>query len=163
MKRGRWEMGSFWWTVGTPREVKRLAFLTKVMSAAASGMESYSCSEMECTSLDKVIVKYLKTLMKGKVYKFEDGKEHGVSLTNVQVLQKWRVCPVELELACRRIRWLQSMVEHPEEHAHIIALLWGHSKVDGEDRALDEMGFLTEEAPTLSWMIQMDFDLLEIS
>ena len=57
MKKGWWEMGSFWWKPGTPREVKRLAFLTKVMSAAVSGMEGYSCSERECTSLDKVIVK----------------------------------------------------------------------------------------------------------
>jgi hypothetical protein len=51
----------------------------------------------------------------------------------------------ELELACKRIRWVQSMVEHPEEHAHVIArLLWGHAEVDKEDRALDESGRLTQ-------------------
>ena len=57
---------------------------------------------------------------------------------------------------------VQSMVEHPEEHAHVIALLWGHAAVDEEDRALDESGRLTEEAPTLAWRIKMDFDFLEI-
>ena len=76
--------------------------------------------------------------------------------------KKWRVCPVELELAVRRIRWAQSVVEHPEEHAHIIALLWGHADVDSNDRALDTVGRPTEEAPSLAWRIQMDFDVLEI-
>ena len=57
---------------------------------------------------------------------------------------------------------VQSMVEHPEVHAHVFALLWGHAEVDEEDRALDECGRLTEEAPTLAWRIKMDFDFLEI-
>ena len=38
----------------------------------------------------------------------------------------------------------------------------GHSEIDGEDKAIDEMGLLTETAPTLAWRIQMDIDFLEI-
>jgi hypothetical protein len=34
--------------------------------------------------------------------------------------------------------------------------------VDEEDRALDESGRLTEEAPTLAWRIKLDFYFLEI-
>ena len=45
---GRW---AFLWKAGTPRAVKSLACLTKVVGVAVSGMESYSCSEKECTSL----------------------------------------------------------------------------------------------------------------
>ena len=83
---------------------------------------------------------------RGKMNAYVDGGEgsRGVSLTNVQVLQTWQVCPVELELACKGIRWVESMVEHPEEHAHVIArLLWGHAEVDEEDQALGESGRLT--------------------
>ena len=93
-------MGSlWWWNAGTPRAVKRSVFLTKVVSVAAPGTESYSCSEKECTISNNI------SHMKGQAY--VDGGEglHGELLTNVQVLQTWQVCPVELELACRCIGW----------------------------------------------------------
>ena len=52
-------MGSVWWKAGAPRAVKRLACLTKVVSAAVSGMESYKCNEKECTKLE-IITKYFE-------------------------------------------------------------------------------------------------------
>ena len=78
--------------------------------------------------MDNIIIKYLRVLMQCKAS--VDGGEgsHGVSLTNVQVIQTRQVCPVELELACRRIRWVHSTVENPEEHARVIALMWGHDE-----------------------------------
>ena len=86
--------------------------------------------------LGQIIIKSLRVLMKGE-------GPHGVSLTNVQVLQTWQICPVELELACRHIKWVQYMLEHSEERDHVIALLWGHAEVDEEDRVLDESGRIT--------------------
>ena len=88
-------MGSCLWKADTPRAVKRLAFWTKVVSAAVSGMESYTCSEKGCASLDKIIIKYLRDIMKGKAYANGGEGSHGGSLTNVQVLQTWQVCPMD--------------------------------------------------------------------
>ena len=38
--------------------------------------------------------------------------EHGVALSNVELLRKWRLLPLHLEAAARKVSCLQSMVRN---------------------------------------------------
>ena len=82
-------------------------------------------------------------------------KQHGVALSNVKLLQKWRVLPLHLEVHARRLRWLQTILRKPWDNEQVTAALFGTMNVEGvnwnrELPSLDSHGKLSTWAPALA-------------
>eukprot|EP00959_Pyramimonas_sp_CCMP1952_P137870 2885686-Pyramimonas_sp.AAC.1 len=48
--------------------------------------------------------------------------------------RKLKVGSLSCELRTRRSKWLQSMVRHPQEHAHVLGALRGQVKCESEPK-----------------------------
>ena len=70
---------------------------------------------------------------------------------------------MELELAARRLRWLQIMLRAPEDNGQVIAAIWGQLALEADEyemSPLDEAGRLTAEATSLAQRIAADVIIL---
>eukprot|EP00959_Pyramimonas_sp_CCMP1952_P159161 3328794-Pyramimonas_sp.AAC.1 len=61
-----------------------------------------------------------------------DAQGHPRSLSNLEVLKWWRLVPIDLEARIRRLRLLQELVGHPEEHRQVLGALLGTYGGDGK-------------------------------
>ena len=150
MKVGWRSMGKFWHSKA-PWRAKRSFFLAFVVGAGTSGLESYWWGEASCATMDKVVSKYLRSMMLGRACK--QGEDHRESMSNQAVRQFWQIASMQVELAVRRVRWLQDMVRAPGQHRLAIAALWGQACFEQEP-TLDDEGLLTEHANPLARQIQ---------
>ena len=66
--------------------------------------------------------------------------------------------PTELELAARRVKWLQSMVKHPEGSSHVVAVLFGKMKSETEP-TIEPDGSLSEKANVMAKKFAEDLNL----
>lgn len=142
-----------WYVAGVPIRIKKLIFHCKVVSAAMAGMDTYPLTSAECLRLDRHIVRLLRRVMQGRSSQAPaapGGRWRRMS--GRAVLRHMGVLPTELELAARRLSWLQAMVRAPGEHQHVMAALWGEMRDDGP--ALDTAGRLTDRAPRLAWRLE---------
>ena len=109
--------------------------MSRIGSAAITGLDAYAAAPGELNRLDKKLCRYLRTLSNCKAYEIAPNERHGRSWTNDQLLHKWRVLPARTEIAIRRVKWWQAMTEHNHAHLQTMAAIWGQ---------------LPDEAPTLT-------------
>eukprot|EP00959_Pyramimonas_sp_CCMP1952_P174516 3647139-Pyramimonas_sp.AAC.1 len=83
------------------------------------------------------------------------GGTHAVSWSNAELLRDWRILPSAGELAVRRVRWLQSMVQRTYAHVQTVSVLLGH--ILHEPPALASSGALSSTANP--WLRQFARDL----
>ena len=88
---------------------------------------------------------------------------HPRALANAEVWRKWRLAPMAVELAVRRLRWFQMVARHPADNAQLLAVWFGDLAFDTAARleerpvapaTLDERGLIAE-GPILgldSWL-----------
>ena len=80
-------------------------------------------------------------------------------MINRAVRQYWHIASMTVELAVRRVRWLQGMVRAPGHYRLAIAAMWGQTCFEQEP-SLDNEGLLTEHANPLAQQIQSDLERL---
>lgn len=118
MRKGWWSMGSCWYQ-SMPYKVKRMLFMVKITAAACTGMESYPLTSAECRKFDSLVCTWLRRMLGGRAYvAAAEDEAHGRRWTHSEVLRHWKLCPMEVEMAARRLIWLRSMVIHREDHPH---------------------------------------------
>eukprot|EP00959_Pyramimonas_sp_CCMP1952_P441447 9241511-Pyramimonas_sp.AAC.1 len=57
---------------------------------------------------------------------------HIITDSNLQVLQKFRMASLFLELRIRRLKWLQTMAARKEYHAQYLSAVFGNMVCGGE-------------------------------
>ena len=160
MRNGCAELGSFWWS-RTPWKVRRAVFLGKVVEAAIAGLLSFVFSEVMCAQLDSLVIKYVRSLMKGQAHSLDLEGNHD-SLPNIEVLKKWKILPLYYEDCVRRTAWLRNMVLYPQDHEQVVSSLFGDMICEAADdwflagktkvrklvlQVLDEDGQIITNAP----------------
>ena len=85
------------------------------MSASITGIDAYAAYLGELNRLDKNC-KCLSLLFKDIAYDSTAIESHGRSWTNAQLFRKWKVSLARSEIAIRRIKWWQAMMEHNRAH-----------------------------------------------
>jgi len=53
------------------------------------------------------------------------------AMSNLQLLKNWRLLPLHLELAVRRLKWLQSIASQPSANEQFAAAVFGRIEVNG--------------------------------
>ena len=61
----------------------------------------------------------------------EEEETHLVAMSNLALLKRWRILPCHLELASRRVKWLQAMIANPRANVQAVAAIFGPVCVEG--------------------------------
>jgi hypothetical protein len=154
--------GSMWSQEHVPWRLRRIMLLGEVQGSALSGMEAFVLTDRQYASLDTAIVKTARMAMHGKAVKRDANGLVKKGMSNLQVLQHWRIATCATELAVRRLRWLQSMAEFPGDHYQVVAAIVGTCRGELADNiepgVLD--GAITPSATP--WAQQAKMDLLRL-
>ena len=89
------------WTSGAPCGVMRILFIANVYSRAISGLGAFCVTDAQSEIIDASLCKKLRCLMMGNAHWVEDGAH--CTIKNDQVWAPWRLAPVGVELAVRRL------------------------------------------------------------
>eukprot|EP00971_Amphidinium_carterae_P027124 534751-Amphidinium_carterae.2 len=78
-----------------------------------------------------------------------DCRTQGVFKTwsNARVFAYWRIAPTSVELAMRRLSWLQSMARNPDVHAQTVAALFGQMAAEDRHTLLEDGGLVPAANP----------------
>jgi len=80
-------------------------------------------------------------MLRGKTHSFVGGKH--TQLARLEVFRKWRILPTKVEVALRKVKWLQACLANPAPNEQVVAVVWG--EVLGS-RTLREDGSLAPDA-----------------
>ena len=121
-----WNQLQFFWTSPAPYRVKRIAFITRVLAAALSGLEALAFTPADANAIDTSLVKKLRTMMCGKACGWGPrGVLHPmgrrIAMSDAAVWRFWRLAPSAVELAVRRVKWYQQWLRAPEQNKQIIS------------------------------------------
>ena len=159
MRKAWASMGTFW-VSGAPRSVKRLLFIARVQGAGLSALEAFTPKLGELRAIDSFIIKRLRVMLKGRAFTCAgDDESHGHSMSAVEVLRWWKLCPTMLEVTIRRLRWLQAVVAAPAAHRHLIAVTWGCLAFEHEP-TIDNEGVLSATANPFASQLLADLATL---
>ena len=80
---------------------------------------------------------------------------HCRAMTNYELLQRWNLVPMHLELAIRKVKWLQAAIKDPIANEQFIAAAFGKVRVQGigwekELSALSSEGWISDSASPLA-------------
>ena len=81
-------------------------------------------------------------------------ERRGRSLTNTQLLHKWRVLPARAEIAIRRIQRWQDMTKHNRAHLQAMTAIWGH--LLGWVQTLSIEGYFHQQQIHAQWLFSAD-------
>ena len=125
-------MGTFWFQA-VPYRLLRLTFIVKVQANGLSALVAFSLTAGEIQKLDGRMTKYMRAMMQGDATDWT--QVHPVTMGDAKVWKHWRLPPTAIELRCQRIRWLQNTSRYPEEHAQMLAIVFGHIRfeIDPDD------------------------------
>ncbi len=74
------------------------------------------------------------------------------SITNEAVTKYWKFIPLKAELRYRKLKWLQSMVQHPEDSIQVPTALFGQMRCEAAPTILPN-GTLCEDC--INWAKQL--------
>ena len=122
--RTAWLSMDRFWTVKGHWAKKRVIFGCKVLGAAVSAAETYACHESEMQEINSMLCKYMRVMLRGRAKKtVENGRVRQWS--NQRLHEHWRIPPVSVEVAVRRVGWLQAMLRDETSHAQPLAAIFG--------------------------------------
>ena len=145
------ELGKFWHEKMVPFKLKRAIFISKVIGAGLSGTLSFCLSKQQYGLLDRRMLGFLRTMLKGACHEVEEDGKHK-SWSDNQVLWYWKILPMWHEDAVRRIGWLKAMIMQPGEHSQVVAAVFGNLTVSHgtaelmSSSILDEVGRIKRES-----------------
>ena len=122
-------LGSFWHSRIT-FTVRRLFFVSNVISRGLSGMEGMAIRPHETRRLDRAMIGKLRSMMVGKAAHRDGDPVRFNKLSNWEVLRFWQISPTALELMVRRITLFQQIVADPAWHRHCRCIFFGTCRVE---------------------------------
>ena len=125
INRAYFKRGKIWTQHSLPYKLRRLFLICDIQNSALSGLEAYTLSLRQCAVLDSAIVRICRIALRGKAVKRNDANQVVSGLSNLEVLRYWRLGTVHTELTIRRVKWLQQMALHPQEHRLVFAAIFG--------------------------------------
>ena len=135
---------------------KRVIFGCKVLGAAVSAAETYAWHESEMQEINSTLRKYLMVMLRARAKTVENGRVRQWS--NQRLHEHWRIPLVSVEVAGRRVGWLQAMLRDETNHAQPLAAICG--RFLGKE-VLEEKGGLCEGANTFAMAFHRDVYLFE--
>ena len=93
-----------------------------------SGLEAFVVSDRQCHLLDSAIAKICRIAMQGKAVRRNQSGEVVGNLSNLDVLRHWRIATCCTELTIRRLKWMQQMALHPQQHHLVLCAIFGTTK-----------------------------------
>ena len=105
-----------------------------ILNSLLSSLEAFVLTHSECNKLTKFLCVRSRALLRGEASIKEEGK-HTITLTNVQVLRNVGMIPCYLELAVRRLVWLQELIRFPDSAGAFFAVWFG--SIDNVAATLD--------------------------
>ena len=161
--------GRFWTAAGVNFGQKRSVFRSAVQGAALAALEAYVIPAASLAKLDRELTKRARVLLRGKACKKiskstglllehpGDAEVRYVKHSNAQVWKQIRCLPCAPELRLRRLKWMQAVARHPEQHRQHLAALLGRLHHTEEPPTLDEHGAPTAQANP--WLQQLCADV----
>ena len=156
--RTAWLSTGRFWTVKGHWAKKRVIFGCKVLGAAVSAAETYAWHESEMQEINSILCKYTRVMLRGRAKTVENGRVRQWS--NQRLHEHWRIPPVSVEVAVRRVGWLQAMLRDGRNHAQLLAAIFG--RFLGKD-VLEEKGGLYEGANPYAVAFHRDVTCLKES
>jgi hypothetical protein len=148
----------------TPIRLKRTLLLSKIRSVAISGLEAFILSSRDCEQLDAQIAAAGRIAMAGGAC---DRDENGMvtsSLSNRQVLRRWRIAPCKTELLVRRHRWYQTWAKFPMDSVAPLTTVFGHVRLEkGSGLPPGVKGYVVQLDSCTPWARQFVEDLKEFA
>jgi hypothetical protein len=139
-------------------KTKRLQFVSLIISALLSGLETIDIGVIDTRTFDCSILKKLRCMLLGKGYKHDEQSGQTTKWTSGQVWQYWRLIPTALELTIRRVKWYQDIARWPLANAQVLTALFGH--FPGSEPTLNEEKKVTATANFAARNIVSDLSLL---
>ena len=88
-----------------------------------TGLEAFVLSDRQCGIIDAAIASASRAAIKGKSLSRDAEGKVVNNMTNEQVLNYWDMATTKTELRVRRLKWLQTMAEHPIDNVMPLAAL----------------------------------------
>ena len=102
--------------------------LPDIQNTALSGLEAYVVSERQCSRLDSAINRVARVCMRGAATEMDENGVVTGGTSTMEVLRYWRMGTASVELAIRRLKWLQQMALHPCDHRLVFNTIFGDSR-----------------------------------
>eukprot|EP00969_Alexandrium_andersonii_P088953 3926071-Alexandrium_andersonii.AAC.1 len=153
-RRAWWDLRAMW-SCKCDLRYKLLLFKSIVMSTLLSGLTAFVVTARDLVPMEAFIARCARCMLCGRACSkvCEGDATVYKALTNAHVLRRLQLSTVETELRVARLRWLQSMLKRPGEHAQVFAALLG----DFPFEVRSPMQF--ESGCTHPWLQQMYDDL----
>ena len=149
--------------------------MANVVEPGLSGLTSCVPTAGQLDALNATMCKFLRVLERGKACTWKEVSEEigelmqeepstlqtglpgmkavshqAVAMSNLELLKRWKLLPIPLELAVRRVNWLQSIIRYPAANEQVVAAVFGRMEVRGDGwkrviSALDSDGHLCDE------------------
>ena len=121
-----------------------------------SAAETYAWHESKMQEINSMLCKKMRVMLRGRAKTVDNGRVRQWS--NQQLHEHWRIPPVSVEVAVRRVRWLQAMPRDELNHAQPHAAIFG--RFLGKE-VLEEKGGLCEGANPFAVAFHRDVYLFE--
>eukprot|EP00929_Paragymnodinium_shiwhaense_P036506 TRINITY_DN1955_c0_g1_i1.p1 TRINITY_DN1955_c0_g1~~TRINITY_DN1955_c0_g1_i1.p1 ORF type:complete len:1600 (+),score=138.99 TRINITY_DN1955_c0_g1_i1:125-4924(+) len=106
----------FWHTRHIDFPFRVVAFRCIMSMTAFSGLTAFALTTTQTERLESALCKYARRVMQGAACKRDEDDNVMYTLSNREVLCHFGLARVDVELACLRMKQLQSIVRHAEEH-----------------------------------------------
>ena len=119
-----------------PLKARICIFRSLIYSALISGLEAKAPTERQYDLLNAFLADRLRALLRGAAHwEVSDGNGNikHVALSNLQILKKVRIAPVQIELLTRRVSWYMTLSAKPEDAQEVITAMFGTSPKFGEE------------------------------
>eukprot|EP00972_Heterocapsa_arctica_P030931 4549024-Heterocapsa_arctica.AAC.1 len=123
-------LGRVWYVQGVTLRVRVLLFRAVVLGCLLSGLESLVLTQWELARLERFQVGKLRTLLHGQAYR----------QTNEWVRMQTNTPTVTSVLTVKRVRWLRSIMQHPEQHTMLLAAVVGFPSMSPDRAPLSSRG-----------------------
>ena len=133
-----------------------------VQNSALSGLEAYCITDHQCSILDKAIIKVARVSMRGAAVTRKSDGSIIDCLTNREVFRFWRLGTSATELCIRRIKWLQQIALHPEDHRLVYNSIFGTCRGElqhGFSPGVVDFCITSDASP---WALQAKRDIMKI-
>ena len=155
--RGYYEMGQFWYRCRNESHL-RAVFIAKVRSPAFSGLTAFAWKDSDSRILDRQIMQFARRALRDRAYVKNDNDLIVCSLSNVEIMVRWKLCPHCTELAVLRISMYQDWAMHTHAFLQPIAALFGCWATSALTE-INVFGSIKNLNASNPWLKQFHYDL----
>ena len=152
-------MGSFWFRSGANTRSKLLVYKALVQSTLLSGLEVLVLEKQKYQQLDGFILRTGRKLLQGRACNKELQSDGSIRYTACSSKAVWKMlglCPSQLELRVRRLRWYQQLASNISEHICILMAMFGRLGFDDVDTVGADGKIRSSANP---WALQFQEDM----